>query len=46
MSSILLQKHYNPYSGNFASQSFSKAVILTIAVKALGMPSHIDFYLV
>ena len=44
-----LNAMYNPYSANLAdvhdrshvpSQSFSKAAVLTIAVKVLGMPQH------
>ena len=45
----VLPTDYNPYSANLAgvhdrshvpSQSFSKAAVLTIAVKVLGMPQH------
>ena len=45
----VLPTDYNPYSANLAgvhhrlhvpSQSFSKAVVLTIAVKVLGMLQH------
>ena len=47
--SHVLPTDYNPYSANFAgvhdrshvpSQSFSKAAVLTIAVKVLGMLQH------